>query len=251
MIPNPILKVLSSMAAHQVRCLLMGGQACVFYGAAEFSRDSDFAILANAENLARLRSALSELQAGVIAVPPFELGYLEKGHAVHFRCLHPECHGLRVDVMSVMRGVDTFDLIWQRRATVVLPDGTVCDLLSVADLVKAKKTQRDKDWPMIRRLLEADYFHHRNQDPSAEPDADRVQFWLSEVRTPELLISLCGEYPEAATQGLARRPLIQMAINGDVNAVEEALHSEEFEERRKDRDYWAPLKRELETLKRR
>ncbi len=24
----------------------MGGQACVFYGAAEFSRDSDFAILA-------------------------------------------------------------------------------------------------------------------------------------------------------------------------------------------------------------
>jgi hypothetical protein len=32
------------MAAHQVQCLLMGGQACVFYGAAEFSRDSDFAI---------------------------------------------------------------------------------------------------------------------------------------------------------------------------------------------------------------
>jgi hypothetical protein len=38
------------MAAHNVRCLLMGGQACVFYGAAEFSRDSDFAILAEAEN---------------------------------------------------------------------------------------------------------------------------------------------------------------------------------------------------------
>jgi hypothetical protein len=29
------------MAAHQVRALLMGGQACVFYGAAEFSRDTD------------------------------------------------------------------------------------------------------------------------------------------------------------------------------------------------------------------
>jgi hypothetical protein len=92
--------------------------------------------------------------------------------------------------MSVMRGVDTFELIWERRATVVLPDGTVCDLLSVADLVKAKKTQRDKDWPMIRRLLEADYFQYRNQ----QPDAERVQFWLGEVRTPELLISLCGEY---------------------------------------------------------
>jgi hypothetical protein len=29
----------------QVRALLMGGQACVFYGAAEFSRDTDLAIL--------------------------------------------------------------------------------------------------------------------------------------------------------------------------------------------------------------
>jgi hypothetical protein len=28
------------MRAHHVRALLMGGQACVFYGAAEFSRDT-------------------------------------------------------------------------------------------------------------------------------------------------------------------------------------------------------------------
>lgn len=48
------------MRAHRVRALLMGGQACVFYGAAEFSRDTDFAILADAANLARLRKALAE-----------------------------------------------------------------------------------------------------------------------------------------------------------------------------------------------
>ncbi len=61
--PNPIRKVLSLMRAHRVRALLMGGQACVFYGAAEFSRDADFTILADAANFARLRKALSELQA--------------------------------------------------------------------------------------------------------------------------------------------------------------------------------------------
>jgi hypothetical protein len=33
----------------------MGGQACVFYGAAEFSRDTDLAILANAENVEELK----------------------------------------------------------------------------------------------------------------------------------------------------------------------------------------------------
>ena len=70
MIPNPVRKVLSSMRAHRVRALLMGGQACVFYGAAEFSRDTAFAILASAANLARLRKALSERRAERIASEP-------------------------------------------------------------------------------------------------------------------------------------------------------------------------------------
>ncbi len=36
------------MADHRVRALLMGGQACVFYGGAEFSRDTDLLILPDA-----------------------------------------------------------------------------------------------------------------------------------------------------------------------------------------------------------
>jgi hypothetical protein len=39
------------MRGHGVRCLLMGGQACVFYGAAEFSRDTDLALLASSPPL--------------------------------------------------------------------------------------------------------------------------------------------------------------------------------------------------------
>jgi hypothetical protein len=45
LIPNPIQKVLSTLSSHGVRHLLMGGQACVLYGGAEFSRDCDIAIL--------------------------------------------------------------------------------------------------------------------------------------------------------------------------------------------------------------
>ena len=52
----------------------MGGQACVFYGAAEFSRDTDLLILAEAANLDRLRRALTALQAERIAVPGFLIG---------------------------------------------------------------------------------------------------------------------------------------------------------------------------------
>jgi hypothetical protein len=54
LIPNPILKVLSTLSCHMVRHLLIGGQACVLYGAAEFSRDCDVVILADDENLRNL-----------------------------------------------------------------------------------------------------------------------------------------------------------------------------------------------------
>jgi len=115
--PNPILKVLSTLSRNRVRYLLMGGQACVFYGAAEFSRDTDIVVLAAAENLDRLSVALGELQAECIAVPPFEVAFLNRGHAIHFRCHHREASGMRIDVMSVLRGVPAFDILWERRVT--------------------------------------------------------------------------------------------------------------------------------------
>ncbi len=59
----------------------MGRQACIPYGAAEFSRDAHFALLASRDNLERLTEALAELRAEVIAVPPFEVEDLELGHA--------------------------------------------------------------------------------------------------------------------------------------------------------------------------
>lgn len=43
------------------------GLRFILYGAAQFSRDVDLAILAGAENLVRLQAALNELQAAVVA----------------------------------------------------------------------------------------------------------------------------------------------------------------------------------------
>ncbi len=58
----------------------------MFYGAAEFSRDLDLLILADAANLSNLVRALAALDAEVIAVPPLGARHLLRGHAVHFRC---------------------------------------------------------------------------------------------------------------------------------------------------------------------
>ena len=247
MIPNPIHKVLSIFQSCEVRALLMGGQACVFYGGAEFSRDTDFAILAEADNLQRLNLAMSQLQAEVIAVPALSLDYLQRGHAVHFRCRHPEAAGLRVDVMSKMRGVDDFRLLWDRRTSLQGDDGTVYELMSLPDLVQAKKTQRDKDWPMIRRLIEAD---HVACAATAAPQ--QIRFWLKEARTPALLIELAQTHRQEAETLLLERPeVMRSALAGDESGVESALTSEEWEQRKADKGYWEPLRRELEQLRRR
>ena len=224
----------------------MGGQACVFYGAAEFSRDTDFAILADASNLARLRKALADLQAEPIAVPPFEVRFLRRGHAIHFRCQHPEARRMRVDIMSKMRGVDSFPKLWRRRTTIQLPDGTKCDLLCLPDLVRAKKTQRDKDWPMLRRLVEAHYFQNRDRATAAQ-----IRFWLRELRTPELLLEVARSNPALGRQLAAPRPLLAHATAGDTAALDLALKDEEAAERERDKLHWLPLRRELEALRHR
>jgi len=244
LIPNPIRKVLSSMRAHRVRALLMGGQACVFYGAAEFSRDMDLAVLAEAANLACLRRALDDLQAEVIAVPSFELQYLRRGHAIHFRCRHPHALRMRVDVMSKMRGVDAFPRLWKRRTTIELPDGTHCELLSLPDLVQAKKTQRDKDWPMIRRLVEAHYFQN-----IAKPNPAQIRFWLQDLRTPQLLVEVAQRHTRLCRRLISTRPLVAYAALGKIKQLEQALLAEESTEREVDRRYWLPLRAELEKLR--
>ena len=244
MIPNPIRKVLSTIRKHRVRALLMGGQACVFHGAAELSRDTDFAVAADTANQRRVQNALDELQAKVIAVPPFELKYLRKGHAIHFRCHHPEASRVRIDVMSKMRGVAPFATLWRRRVTVTLPGGDVYEMLSVPDLVRAKKTQRDKDWPMVRRLLEADITARRNA-----PTQSDLRFWLLELRTPTLLIEFAQLYPQLSQRLVPKRRLLEAALSGNLEALEKALHAEEIAERERDRLYWLPLKREIEELR--
>lgn len=217
----------------------MGGQACVFYGAAEFSRDLDLVILPDPQNLDRLRAALADLQASPVAVPSMDGEVLARGHAVHFRCSKPDVAGLRIDVMSRLRGVAPFDQLWDRRTTIEV-DGDPLDLLSLPDLVLAKKTQSGKDWPMIRRLVEQSFYSTEAPSPEA------VAFWLRELRSPELFVDLAARFPADAAH--STRESVRLALTADLTAVEEALAREQQAERAADRAYWEPLRRELEQL---
>ena len=241
---SPIQKVLSTLSSHNVRSLLIGGQACIFYGGAEFSRDADIAVLTSADNIHRLERALVELQAESIAVPPFAVEYLLRGHAVHFRCAHPDAAGMRIDVIAVMRGVDSFDALWERRTTVDVGPGESYEVIGLQDLVRSKKTQRDRDWPMIRRLIEAHYVANREH-----PTPAQVEFWLLESRTPAMLRDVAAAHAPLLRRVLPARPFLSALEAMDDAALERALEAEEEKEREADRAYWKPLREELERLR--
>lgn len=223
----------------------MGGQACVFYGAAQVSKDVDFLLLADEANFGKLHQALDLLQAKRIAVPAFSAAVLERGHAVHFRCQAPVVDGLRLDLMTRIRELRDFDVLWARRTVVEDADGNVFDLLSVPDLVAAKKTQRAKDWPVIEALVSIHYIENRSS-----PEPDWITFWLLESRSPELTIELVQEFPAETMTLLQRRPLLRLAVTGDMPRLREALDAEVRAEQEKDRAYWEPLKREMEAFRR-
>ncbi len=223
----------------------MGGQACVFYGAAQVSKDVDFLILADKENFSRLHTALEKLKASRIAVPKFDPDVLARGHAVHFRCQAPGVEGLRIDIMTKLRDLPDFELLWERRTVVADDSGTEFNLLSVPDLVSAKKTQRSKDWPVIEALVA---IHFRENMHTPMPSW--TEFWLKETRSPELLIELAARFPAESGQIQSSRPLLAHAIERRLPLLREALDAEVRAEQEKDRIYWEPLKREMEAFRR-
>ena len=245
MIPTPIRQVLSTFQTNGVLALLMGGQACVFYGAAQVSKDVDFVLLAEPENYTRLHAALNVLQARRIAVPRFDPAVLARGHAVHFRCAAAGAEELRVDLMTRLRDLPDFATLWERRTVFQDAAGTEFNLLSVPDLVQAKKTQRSKDWPVIELLVS---IHHREN--AAAPQPAWIDFWLREARTPELLATLAARFPAETRTLLSARPLLTHALIGDLDAMRPLLDAEVRAEQAKDRAYWEPLRREMETFRR-
>ena len=223
----------------------MGGQACVFYGAAQVSKDIDLVLLAEPRNYERLRKALDALHARRIAVPPFDPNVLARGHAVHFRCAAHGVQDLRIDIMTRLRDLPDFHTLWERRTVLADDTGEEFHLLSIPDLVAAKKTQRMKDWPIIDLLVAIHY-----RENQAAPRADWIDFWLREARSQELLAELVTRFPAQSSAQTQHRPLLRLVGSVSVESVREALDAEVRAEQAKDRAYWAPLKVELEQFRR-
>lgn len=98
---------------------------------------------------------------------------------------------------------------------------------------------------MIEALVS---IHFRENAQNPEPQW--IEFWLSEARSPELLITLVARFPEETRNLLKSRPLLALPVEGNLPDLRAALDAEVRVEQEKDRVYWEPLKREMEEFRR-
>ena len=97
---------------------------------------------------------------------------------------------------------------------------------------------------MVRRLVEVNYFENRET-----PTPEQIRFWFLELRTADLLIELTQSQKRIPANLTRKRPLLELALKGNNSSLAEALLVEEKTQREADRQYWAPLKKELENLR--
>ena len=130
-------ELLSILARHEVRYLVIGGYAAMLYSEPRWTKDLDLWIAIDARNSRAMFEALKEFGAPLAGLT--ELDFAEPGYFSQMG--NPP---LRVDVMMEIPGGD-FDAAWERRNTVLLGEEQV-QFISKEDLIIAKLASgRDQD----------------------------------------------------------------------------------------------------------
>ncbi len=125
--PPPIIKIIEAplrlLGEHAVECVIIGGVAATLYGSTILTNDLDVCYARNAENLARLATALLSVNAKLRNAPP-DLPFI-------------------LDVETLRRGMNfTFELF-----------GYSFPVLEIKKLIVAKRTAgRAKDMVALPEL---------------------------------------------------------------------------------------------------
>ena len=147
-------KIIKALADHDVDYVIVGGVAAVLYGSTYSTNDLDLCYSRDGSNLKALVSALAPFQ------PRLRGKNLPNNLPFHF---DPETlkHGLNftltttagdVDLIGEIKGVGQFkDLV--KNAQKIKVFGVICHVISLDDLIQAKKAAgRGKDLIMVKEL---------------------------------------------------------------------------------------------------
>jgi hypothetical protein len=239
-------ELLVSLAEAGVEVLVMGGQAVwAYHAAVEGSRDLDVCVVAHRSAIPRLRAWLVARGARQAYLPPLERRWLDRGHTCHFVVPLGGGNEIRVDFCTRPARIPDPERLPERAQQVALASGHSVRVLSRADLVATKKTQRVKDWAAIQALVDQDIA------TADQPPTEQVRWWLREARDAETLAQLAAVASQDARTIARERPAVAAALAQDLDAIDLALGVEQARGIAADRAYQKTLARELEELRHR
>ncbi len=149
---TPLSQLLQRIADAGIDFVIVGGFAAVTHGSSYVTRDVDLCVALSAENIARLRQALADLNPRH-RMTPQRLSFLTHppaGQAVQDLYLVTDA-GV-VDVLSSVLGVGDFSRL-KARAESLEVDGRSYAVMSLDDLIAAKEALgREKDLLTAKEL---------------------------------------------------------------------------------------------------
>jgi hypothetical protein len=232
---------------YNVRYLLISGQACVLYGASQFTEDIDFWIQPKQQNFRAFLRAMAQMKATVYKLtPPITQAYIRKGHGFHFKV----DRDWYIDVMGKPPRVGDFQRAF-RKARKISTEWGMLTVVAQEDLVLLKRTNRPGDYETISNLV--------RQRLSEEPTSRVLRWALSNTFDIADLVDFSLQAAEkiekwpsrAAVQALL--PLHKGKTHIPEKKIRRAsdyLLKEMAELQEKGRRYWKPIIADLKNLQR-
>ena len=142
-LPDDFKDFIRYLNSNEVRYLLVGGWAVGMYGNPRATKDIDFLVANNSDNLAKLQKALLDFGS-----PPVDMEHFkEKG-----RVIRMGSSPIQIDIINKADGID-IDECYSRKEIIKIEDIDVC-IISKDDLVKNKTASgRSMDIADAEKLL--------------------------------------------------------------------------------------------------
>jgi hypothetical protein len=141
-LPEDFKEFIQSLNSNNVKYLLIGGWAVGLHGHPRSTKDIDFLIFIDNDNLGNLENALNSFGA-----PPVDIDYLrEKGNVIRLG-VSP----IQIDIINEADGIDIEDC-YSRKEIIKVEDIEI-PVISKADLIINKKsTGRQADLADVEKL---------------------------------------------------------------------------------------------------
>jgi hypothetical protein len=191
--------------AGALRAILSSGQAAVLHRLAVMSKDGDWILRETEAVLDHVLGVLERRAARYRFGAPLDVRWMRGGWSSHFEFREGPLR-VRTDFVTRPPRLPPNDLaaLWREQSSCAIP---VVDPRRLAEL---KKTNREKDYPIIGELA------RMLEDP-------RQQILLS--RSARDLAAQAQAHPELIRELIPERPLLA-AVRGSVEALEAALDAE-------------------------